>query len=236
MLKQALTMMLVAGMATMGMAQDDGEGTAEAGIDVVSAYVFRGETLNDEVNVQPALSGTWGALGLGTWGNFNTDSSQFDEIDYTASYDLPTGDDCPVGASLGYTEYTYPTQLDAAGAGLEADREVSLTLSPVDFPFGTSVMVAYGIEGPYLDEGIYVEVNAGHDLELNEDITLNGSATVGIELGDNVVDTGLAFVALGVGTAVGPIDIGVTFIIETDDGVRLVDEDVVGTASISIPL
>ena len=234
MLKKALRTtfigMLVAGIATMGMAQDDGEGVASSGIDVVSAYVFRGATVNDDVNVQPTLEGSFGALGLGTWGNLNTDSSNIDEIDYYASYALALGDDLPFAASIGYTEYTYPT------TSAEADREISLTLSAGDCPFSPTVMVAVGVEGPTLEDGIYIEGNASHDMELNADITLNGTATVGIQLGDNFVDTGLAFVSLGVSTAVGPIDIGVSFTIETDEDVQAIDEDVVGTASIGIPL
>jgi hypothetical protein len=232
MLKKALVMMcgmmVAAGLATTTMA-DEHEGVASAGLDVVSAYVFRGATVNDEVNVQPALNADFGALDLGVWANFNTDSSNVDEIDLTASYDLPLSADLPVSASVGYTEYTYPT------ASAEADREVSLTLSPVDCPLDSSILVAVGFEGA-LDEGIYVEANCAHDLVLSEGLTINATATVAAQLGDNTPDTGLAFVALGAGTTVGPIDIGVTYYLETDEDVQLVDEDVVGTASIGIPL
>ena len=99
---------------------------AAAGVDVASAYIFRGATVLDEVVVQPYLEGAFYGVTVGTWANFNTDSSQFDEIDYYASYELPLGEAAPVGVTIGYTEYTYPTAVDELGAGLEADREASI--------------------------------------------------------------------------------------------------------------
>ena len=101
-----LTGALLAGPA---MAQEEGM-TADvaAGVDVASAYVFRGETFSDDVSVQPTLEGTFGcplggALTLGTWANLNTDSTQFDEVDLYVSYALPLGD-IPFDALAGQKE------------------------------------------------------------------------------------------------------------------------------------
>ena len=49
--------------------------------------------------------------------------------------------------------------------GLEADREASVTLSADDLPLSPSVMVAVGLEGPLLDEGLYVEIGGSQDFE-----------------------------------------------------------------------
>jgi hypothetical protein len=212
------------------------DATASAGADVVSAYIFRGATVNDEVNVQPALGGSFYGASLGTWANFNTDVSQFDEIDYTVGYGLPLGEESPMAVALGYTEYTYPTAVDELGAGLEADREVSVGVTLSRVLFSPSATVFYGIEGPFLEDGLYIELKAGHKYALSEKAAVNGGVTVGLEEGDNVDNTGVSHVRLNVGASYGTLALGLNYIMETDSDVLAVDEDFYGSLGVTLPL
>lgn len=61
-----------------------------------------------------------GAASVGTWGNFDTDASQFDEIDYYVLVPLNSNTDFPVSVDFIYTEHTFP------GSDADADRKVGL--------------------------------------------------------------------------------------------------------------
>ncbi len=227
------------------VAQEEGM-TAEvaAGVDVASAYIFRGGTVSDEISVQPTLEGTFGcplggAMTLGVWGNLNTDVKQFDEVDLYFSYALPLGD-IPFGLSLGYTEYTYPTAVDEAGAGLEADREINIVSGyekglndTVTLNLGFSVNI--GIDGPYLDEGLYLAAEAGLTQQVTDDFSLNYGAVLGAELGDNYEENGVSHLTLTLGASYRMLSAAVSYVVETDDKVLVVDEDVYGVVSLALP-
>jgi uncharacterized protein (TIGR02001 family) len=210
--------------AFTGSANAEAETSGSFGLDVNSAYIFRGATVNDEVNVMPTAEVTFYGVTFGTWGNFNTDSSQFDEIDYYLGYDLPF--ESPVGISLGYCEYTYPTAVDDMGVGLEADREVSVTLSLSDVMLSPYLAANFGLEGPFLDEGIYLEGGVSYPIELDA-VALEATAALGYEAGDNYAENGLSHLTLGLSAGVGMGTLSVSYVIETDDKVLTVDEDVV---------
>ena len=219
--------MSVALVVAGGMAH--AEAAASGGIDVNSAYIFRGATVNDEVNVTPYLEAALGDFTVGAWGNFNTDSEQFDEIDVYVSYGISLGDG--ISGSIGYTEYTYPTVV-MGEMGAEADREVSVGVSLDDVILAPSLTAYFGLEGPLLDEGVYIELAGSHDIEVAEQ-AITAGATLGYEAGDNVAETGFSHLTLSLGTDVGPVAVSVAYVVETDDTVLVVDEDVVVTAGLS---
>ena len=83
---------------------------ASADVSVLSAYVWRGQVLNDEMVVQPSATITSGGFSLNTWGNIDTtdrhgNSGDFNEIDLTASYALSLG---AVTLTVGDIEYLFP--------------------------------------------------------------------------------------------------------------------------------
>ncbi len=205
----------------------DEHDAAAAGLDVSTAYIFRGATVSDDVGVFPSLEGVFNGVTAGVWAWFDTDDSEVEEIDIYFSYDLDLGGDA-VDVSIGYTEYTYPNTTDAT------DREVSVVLE-LDGALSPSVSVHYGFEGA-LDEGLYVEANLSRDLDLGESLTVNAGVTLGAQLGDNVANDGLAFAKVSVSTSVGIANVSVSYIIETDDDVQLIDEDVYGSIGVGFPL
>jgi uncharacterized protein (TIGR02001 family) len=203
---------------------------AQVAVDVVTAYVFRGGTINDEVNVQPGFDTTafGGAVSVGTWANFNTDTSAFDEIDYFFGIPIPMGEDSPVSAEIGYCEYTYP------GAEGDADREPYLSLGFGD----ASLLVAYGIDGA-IDKTLYLELGYGASVALAENIGLDLSAALGYVDPDEG-ESGFSHLTLSAGTSIAipetenSLSLGVTYIYETDDKVLVVDEDLYFTVGTTL--
>ncbi|MGD9873814.1 MAG: TorF family putative porin [Kiritimatiellia bacterium] len=148
-----------------------------AGIDLASAYVFRGATFNDGLVAQPSVEISGLPVTFGVWGNFDLDDyggnvakNEFSEIDLYAGYEIPLGLD-PFGLAAGCTEYTYP------GGGAEADREVSLTAS-ADILLNPTVALFYGFDGAIADS-VYAEAGLGHSFALPADVSLDAGLTVG---------------------------------------------------------
>ena len=166
---------------------------------------------------------------VGTWGNLNTTLREFDKIDYYVSWGVPLGEEIPIDMSLGYTEYTFPTTTN------DADREIQIRLKPTtEVVLDPKLLVGVGLEGPFLNEGLYLELNGGHDYELNEDITLLSGAKLGAELGDNFRNNGLSYLELSVGVKCDIASVNFNFVIETDDKVLRVEEEFYVTFSIGI--
>ena len=92
------------------------------GLDVSSGYLFRGATLSDDVSIFPSLEAEIApGLSVGAWSYFDTDDSEVEETDLYISYGLSLAEN--IGASIGYTEYTYPSA--------NGDRISSLTSPPL---------------------------------------------------------------------------------------------------------
>lgn len=206
--------------------------SAEVSVDVASAYVFRGETFVDDVVVQPGFETTafGDAIGVGTWANFNTDSSQFDEIDYYFSYSVPMGEDSPVAVDVGYTEYTYPTSTD------DADREPFVSFGYAMDAVESSLLVAYGVDGG-IEDSLYLELGLGTGLDVAENVAVGLSAALGYVDPDEG-ESGFSHLTLGLGVDVAipetdrSISASVNYVVETDEDVLVVDEDfffVIGT-------
>jgi hypothetical protein len=236
---------LIAALAITGTAQAQfelPEATGALTLDLNSAYIFRGATVNDEFNVNPDISITIDRLTLGTWSNFNTDTSDVDEVDLYVEISLI--DDDKYNLAIGYTEYTFPTGIalveGGPSIGLEADREVYVTAGMPDvladekISLEPSVMLAYGIEGPFLDESLYAEIDLTPSMTVNEDTTVSLGAVFGFEMGDNVENTGLSHITVTAGVEMGATHIGLSYVIETDDDILVVDEDFFVTLGVSL--
>lgn len=147
---RGLAAVLVAGlaMAQVGVAQV--EVGASADVSALSAYVWRGQVLNDEAVVQPSATITKGGFSLNTWGNFNLtdeatgDSSEFSEVDLTAAYGRSIG---PVALSAGLIEYLFPhqtlTDADGRGVAYPGTREVYCSASLPGLPVVPALTLYY---------------------------------------------------------------------------------------------
>jgi hypothetical protein len=182
-------MVLAGALALAGMVASAGEEQTEpaavevdADVPVLSAYVWRGQVLNDEAVFQPALNLTKGGFGLNVWGNFNltdrvTDDADFSEIDLTISYGGKRGS---VGWGVGLIEYLFPNSTlttDAGGAGYPSTREAYASVSLPDLVVVPTLSVYRDIDE---GNGTYASFGLGYDRALTDKLTLNVSAALGM--------------------------------------------------------
>jgi hypothetical protein len=178
----------------------------------LSAYMWRGQALNDEAVFQPAVTITKGIFMASVWGNYNLtdrvtgETADFSEVDVTLSLAGKFG---PVGATAGLIEYVFPNQT-AAGAAVQGTREVFLTLSCPGWVVVPSVSVYRDVDevdGTYATAGLSWTTAVGAKMALTvsgsigygdkdyngiyfglEDAALN-DANVGLSLAWKVSDT-----------------------------------------------
>ena len=207
-------------------------------VDVASAYVFRGDTLNDGPVVQPGLEvGLPYGLTVGVWGNFDLDDydgalekNQFSEIDVYVSYALPVE---LLDISIGYTEYTYP------GAEGKADREIGIAFGYDLDLFEVGLGVFYGVDGG-IDKQLFAELTVGTSYELAEDVSLDLGAGVGY-LNPDEGKSGFSGYSLSAGVSYGVLGASVTYygqinddvLVDVEDG-GTYDVDVVGMLSLAL--
>lgn len=155
---------------------------ANTDLPVLSAYVWRGQVLNDEAVFQPALNMTKGGLGLNVWGNFNltdaaSDDPEFSEIDLTLSYGGKVGS---VGYGVGVIEYLFPNTTvttDAGSSALPGTRELYVSLSLPDLPIVPAVSVYRDVDEA---DGTYASFSAGYCKSLADKLCLGLSASIGM--------------------------------------------------------
>jgi hypothetical protein len=229
-MKKSAVTMLTAALVAAAAAPAVRAAEATVGVDVSSAYVFRGVTFNDGFVAQPYLEVSGLPIDLGVWGNFDiddydgaVDDGQFSEIDIYAAYALPVE---AVDISLGYTEYTYPQ-------GAEADREISLSFG-LDLPLAPALGVYYGLDGG-IDGNIYVDASVGHEMELAEGVGLSLGALIAY-LEPDEGESGFHQYELSAALSYDIVSLGVTYYGQVDDDVLTddaYDVEVVGTLGIS---
>ncbi len=201
-------------------------------VDVASAYVFRGDTLNDGPVIQPGLEVALPyGLTLGVWGNFDLDDydgaledNQFSEIDIYLEYALPINID-GLDVSIGYTEYTYP------GAEGKADREFGLGFG-YDFDFfEVGLGLFYGVDGG-IDKDFFAELSVGTSYELPEGVLLDLGAGIGY-LNPDEGESGFSGYELSAGLSYGILGASVTYYGQVDSDV-LVDVEDGGTYDVDL--
>ena len=177
---------------------------AEASADaaVYSAYVWRGQVINDELVVQPAFSASSeNGLGLNAWGNVDlTDnfdqSGEFTEVDLTISYGLPL--EGPVSVEVGLIEYLFPKTI-----GDDDTREIYISLG-ADAALSPSVSVYYDIDEV---DGAYITGSLSQTINLCGDLSVDAGVSVAFATSDyneayfGVDDNALNDVDLSVSTS-----------------------------------
>lgn len=208
---------------------------ASISLDVASAYVWRGITLNDGPVLQPGLEVSGIPVTLGVWGNVDLsdydgtlEEGWFSEVDLYASYDIPIPGET-FGMTLGYTEYLY------AYAGGDADREANLTaaLDVIAAPWLTAY---YGFHGP-MEKNLYVEGGVGHEMTFAEKVGLDLGATVAY-FSPNEGNSGLSHWTATAGLSYWLLSASVTYVgrIDSDvlpDGQYRYDTDVYGMIGVA---
>jgi hypothetical protein len=190
-----------------------GSGTAgaadvTAGVDVNSAYIWRGITFNDGLVAQPYMDVTAGGFNFNVWGNFDMDDYdgslekwEFSEIDLTLSYTLDAG---PLSITGGFIEYLFPTT-EAGGSPGTREVFVDLSMAPLDG-------FVLGITGYYdVDEveDYYITPYIGYSLPLGSALSVDLGASCGYVGKDFGMDSGFHeyTLTLGAGYEVGSVSL-----------------------------
>jgi uncharacterized protein (TIGR02001 family) len=226
-------------------------GTASAGVDVTadfaSAYIFRGATVNDGFVIQPGIAASglglpeaYGSVAVGAWGNFDVDdyggalaSSEFSEIDWYASYNLPSFVD-GLDLFVGFTEYTYMDPLGAGGIPADKEANIGVGYEVAGVALGAT---AYLGVGGGITGNAYYNLSADYAYAISEELELSAGALVGYfdpEAGtagwnDGVFKLGASY-ALG---EIWSIGASVAYIAQLDDAV-LVDVDKGGAYDVDV--
>jgi hypothetical protein len=172
---------------------------AEANLDlpVNSAYVWRGQVLNDEAVFQPSLTASAeNGLSFNTWASFNlTDSlgtdleNEFSEVDLLASYAVPVE---VVDVTVGAAEYLFPNQTlvtenedgTTTSASVPSTREAFVTVGKEDLTLSPSATLYYDFGQVNAFYGL-LSVSQGY--EVSKELSLN--ATLSIGAGDSEYNT-----------------------------------------------
>jgi len=227
-------MIVKTAVAAIAVAMVGSASAASVTADFASAYVFRGITFNDEAVFQPgvesglAIPEEYGSVAIGAWANYDIGdyggalkSSEFSEVDWYASYGLPTLVE-GLDLAIGYTEYTYPN------AELVSDKEVSFGggFSVADVALGATAYlgVGGGAKGT-----AYFEFTAGYDIEVSEELTASlgaSAAYVDFDGGENGLHDGS--LSAGLSYAINDswsAGVSGTYIAQLDDEVLVDVED-----------
>jgi hypothetical protein len=150
-------------------------------VNALSAYVWRGQVLNDEAVLQPALTVTKGGFMVNAWGNYNLtdaatgDSGEYSEIDLTVAYSRSLG---PLSLGVGAIEYLFPHQTliasDGSGTAYPGTREVYLSASCSCGPVTPALTVYYDYDEAESFYGLFA-LSYGKDLAESLKLGLSGS-------------------------------------------------------------
>lgn len=162
--------MIIGFAATPSMAAE-----ATASVDIVSAYVWRGQTFNDGLVLQPAIDVTSeSGFGINVWANHDGDDydntlevGEFSEIDLTVSYGTTISG---IDVGVGHIEYTFPT-------GGNGTSEIYLSLA-YGLPFNLSVGLDIYYDYDELDE-VYAALSVGYAQDLTDKLALEVGASMG---------------------------------------------------------
>ena len=181
--------LLLAGIATAAMAAPTAAFAQDVsytiGTDVVSEYVFRGQSFGG-TSVQPYAEASVGNFTAGIWASAGVGAEsdvQSDEVDLYAGYSVPLDGDFSL--DLGVTYYHYPQsgalfETEDGGAG---SYEFSAAVG-FDTAFSPSLAAYYDVTL----EAFTLEGGIGHSVELNDDYGLDLGLSAGLVQADGPGD------------------------------------------------
>ena len=157
---------------------------------IASAYVWRGQVLNDEAVLQPSATIGKGAFSFNVWGSLNLtdklteDPGEFTEIDLLAKYVKTLG---IVDVGLGYYEYLFPHQALIAyseegnmtsARAYPGTREVSADLSLNNLPVKPGLLIVRDVDEA---DGFYYSASLSYTAVLSDNysIALRGAVGMG---------------------------------------------------------
>jgi len=198
-MKTKLRTFALAGAAVLtvaGLARaEDAKVTGELDLPVLSAYVWRGQVVNDKPVLEPSLTVSKNGFSLNTWANFNLNNSyasyaqdnkkEFSEVDLTASYATTVGStNSPIALGGGFVQYLFPNQTLTSGTGSNAvskaypgTHEVYASIGLPSVFLAPTLQVNYDFDSA---NGAYANFGISQGFELVKDkASLVASASIG---------------------------------------------------------
>ncbi len=144
---------------------------ATLGLDMNSAYVWRGITFNDGMVAQPSIDVSKGGFGVNVWANYDIDDYdgtlndyEFSEVDLTVYYGFSLQ---KLEVGVGVIEYLFP-------AGGSSTHEVYLSLG-LPIVGGLSVGSTFYYDFDQI-EGYYVDLGLAYSMELTDKFSIEAGA------------------------------------------------------------
>ena len=169
----AAALALVSGLSVPGTASAEGEASASLG--VYSNYVWRGQTLSEEAVAQPTVGISYKGFGVNLWSNYDSDSEQLNETDFTLNY---AGSSGKLGYDAGYIYYG----LD----GIEDTQELYLSLS-YDVLLSPSATFYYDVDE---GDGGFLVLAIGHSFPVTETISIDLGADLTANFDNAIMGAG----------------------------------------------
>lgn len=239
------------------IATQPGAAGPEVSVDLglYSAYVWRGQVINDEPVLQPQLNLELDGFSLHAWGNLdltdnvNEDAPSFSEVDLTAAYTRRFG---PAELTASYTHYllvdqTVETDIETIVDGepevttvsedAPSTAEVCLEASLPDLPVVPTLCLVRDVKEA---DGFYGSIGVAYSAELlKEALSLDLSASLGAGDADyNAYYFGVDAAALNDATATVSLTWtasdsfsmtpGVQYAVLVDDAIRAGADDAYG--------
>ncbi len=189
-MKKVLTLAITAGLMA---------GSAVAGsslsVDFATAHIFRGQTVIDELVVQPGVElygfgmpEEYGEIAAGVWGStapFNDDSPSLDsvyETDWYINYSLPQIVE-GVDLSVGYTEYQYSFGADEKELNFGGGYAIS------NLYLGASANFMIDDRNLLTEDQIYLDFFADYALEVSDEVDVNFGGLISYMIQGDGYDT-----------------------------------------------
>jgi uncharacterized protein (TIGR02001 family) len=172
----AAALALVSGLSLPGSAAAEGEASASLG--VYSNYVWRGQTLSDGVVAQPTVGISYKGFGANLWSNYDGDTEQMVETDFTLNYAGSAG---KLGYDVGFIYYGLDTVKDTHELYLGLSYDVLLSPSATlywdtDQGDGGFLVLAIGHSFPVTET---ISIDLGADVTANFDNAIMGAGEDG---------------------------------------------------------
>ncbi len=148
------------------------ETSGSASVDVFSNYVWRGQTLSDDIVIQPSIGITYSGFGANLWVNYDTDTNESNETDLTLNYANSIEN---LSYDAGYIYYA----LD----GFDDTQEIYLSLG-YDVILSPNATLYWDFDE---GDGGYLFLSVGHSFELPETLSLDLAASIGINLDNEIM-------------------------------------------------
>lgn len=152
------------------------EGEAEASVDVLSTYVWRGQNLGgNEGVVQPSIGISGENFSVNLWANYDDETHEHNETDLTVGYSRAMEG---YSVDVGFIYY--------ALEGADNDTKEIYAGVSLDMPLSPSVTYYYDIDE---GSGGFAVISVGHSLEVTKEVGLDLGFSVGVNFDNEIMQT-----------------------------------------------